>query len=249
MSCGVLILAKNEEKHIADCIDSCSLFADEILVLDDYSSDATAAIAQAHGAKVIQRALNGDWGQQQTFGIQQLLSDWVFLIDSDERCHSDTAKEILEIVQGNEYKAYWVKRLNFFNGKRVRFGMLSPDWVMRLIPRKGASVKGCVHQQIISDAQESKLQGTLSHYTYDTWSQLEKKMNKYSTLAAEKYFEAGKKSRPIFDIALRPFFAFFKMYVLKLGFVDGLLGFALSLNYANYTLAKYFKLYELNRQK
>lgn len=246
MSCTVLILAKNEEKHIADCIDSCRAFSDEVVVIDDFSTDKTAEIAQAHGARIVQHAMNGDWGQQQTFAVEQATCDWIFFIDADERCHPDAADEIQKIVQTKNYKAYWIQRLNYFNGKRVRFGMLSPDWVVRLLPKKGTSVTGFVHPKIIFDAPEAKLKGKMTHFTYQSWAQLEGKMNKYSTLAARKYFEEGKKSRPLFDLAMRPFFAFIKMYFLKRGFADGLIGFALSINYAAYTLAKYFKLKELH---
>lgn len=248
MSCTVLILARNEEKHIADCIESCRSFSDEVVVVDDFSTDKTAEIALAHGARIVQRAMNGDWGQQQTFAVAQASNDWIFFIDADERCHPDAAAEIQRIVQTKDYKAYWIQRLNYFNGKRVRFGMLSPDWVVRLLPKKGTSVTGFVHQKIIFDAPEAKLKGKMTHFTYRSWTQLEGKMNKYSTLAARKYFEEGKKSRPMFDLAARPLFAFIKMYVFKLGFADGLIGLALSLNYANYTLAKYFKLNELNQR-
>lgn len=246
MSCSVLILAKNEEKHIADCIDSCRSFSDEVVVIDDFSTDRTAEIAQSHGAKIVQHAMNGDWGQQQTFAVEQASCDWIFFIDADERCHPDAAEEIRRIVETKDYKAYWIQRLNYFNGKRVRFGMLSPDWVVRLLPKKGTYVTGYVHPKIVFEVSEAKLKGKMTHYTYQSWMQLEGKMNKYSTLAAKKYFDEGKRSFPFFDLVLRPFFAFVKMYILKGGFMDGLLGFGLSVNYASYTLSKYFKLMELN---
>lgn len=249
MSCSIIILARNEERHIADCIESCHPFSDEVIVVDDFSTDKTAEIAKEHGARVVQRALNGDWGKQQTFAIEQASCDWVFLIDADERCHPDAADEIRKIVQTADYKAYWIQRLNYFNGKRVRFGMLSPDWVVRLLPKKGTYVTGYVHQTIVFDVPEAKLKGKMTHFTYQTWSQLEGKMNKYSTLSAQKYFDEGKKSHPVFDLVVRPFFAFLKMYIFKLGFADGLLGFALSANYASYTLSKYFKLFELHQKQ
>ena len=192
--------------------------------------------------------MNGNWGQQQTFAVDQASCDWIFFIDADERCHPDAAEEIRKIVQTVHYKAYWIQRLNYFNGKRVRFGMLSPDWVVRLLPKKGTYVTGYVHPKIVFDVPEAKLRGKMTHFTYQSWAQLEGKMNKYSTLAAKKYFDAGKKSRPLFDLIARPFFAFLKMYIFKLGFADGLIGLALSANYAAYTLSKYFKLMELSNK-
>ena len=249
MSCSVLILAKNEEKNIRDCVLSCSGFADEVIVIDDFSEDNTAIIASKIGAKIIQRSMAGNWGAQQTFAIEQATSDWVFFIDADERCTPDLAAEIKKIVQTKNFAAYWVRRLNFFNHKRVKHGMLSPDWVARLLPREGSSVEGYVHPKIIFNAPEKKLKGNMLHYTYETWDQIERKMQKYSSLAAKKYHQEGKKSHFIIDVSIRPFFAFIKMYFFKLGFLDGTIGLALSINYANYTLSKYFKLDELNSRQ
>ena len=249
MTCSVLVLARNEEKNIQACLESCSHFADEIIVIDDFSTDKTLEIARNCGAKVIQRSLNGDWGAQQTFAINQATKDWLFFIDADERCTPELSAEITPIIKTKEYAAYWVKRLNFFNHKRVKHGMLSPDWVMRLLPREGTKVEGYVHQTMIFHAPEKKLKNSMFHYTYETWDQIERKMQKYSPLSARKYFDEGRKSNFIFDISIRPLFAFIKMYILKLGFLDGTIGLALSINYANYTLSKYFKLYELNSRQ
>lgn len=245
MSCTVLIVAKNEENNIQDCIASCRPFADEIIVIDDFSSDRTPAIATSCGARVIQRALNGDWGSQQTFGIQQATKNWIFLIDADERCLPETAAEIAQIVQTTPDRAYKVRRLNHFRRRMIKHGSLSPDWVIRLLPREGTSVVGLVHQKIVFSCPLHQLKGSLLHFTYYSWAQLEGKMQKYARLAAMKYHEEGKKSHFVLDVTLRPLFSFFKMYVLKLGFLDGALGFALALNYADYTLSKYFQLHEL----
>ena len=110
---SVLILAKNEENNIADCIKSCS-FAKEILVIDDNSTDNTKQIALDLGAVVINRAMNGDWGGQQTFAIKKAKYDWIFFIDADERCTPELAKDITEAVNKNEKIAYWIQRKNKF---------------------------------------------------------------------------------------------------------------------------------------
>ena len=94
---SVLILAKNEEKNIEACIRS-ALFADEVLVIDDLSSDRTKEIAEALGAKVLQRALNGNWGEQQTFAMQNAKCDWIYCLDADERISHRLAEEISRVV-------------------------------------------------------------------------------------------------------------------------------------------------------
>lgn len=245
---SLLILAKNEEKNIGECIKSCT-FANEVIVIDDHSNDETPIIAESLGAKVITRDMNGDWGKQQTFAIEQAKLDWIFFIDADERCTPELCKEIEEVVAQGQPFGYWVKRLNHFQRKLVRHGSLSPDWVCRLMPRIGSYVEGVVHPKIVHQHGNKKLRAPMLHYTYETWEQYLRKMNQYSTLAAEKYKQEGKSSYPFFDLILRPLFAFIKMYFLKRGFLDGMLGYILCKNYANYTMNKYVKLKYLLSKK
>lgn len=241
MAISVLILVKNEENNIKECIESCT-FADEVVVIDDGSTDKTEEIALSLGARVIHRSMNGDWGGQQTFAIQQAKYEWIFFIDADERCTPELCEEIKKVVAGGKKYGYWVKRINHFKHKMVKHGPLSPDWVCRLMPTEGSYVEGFVHPKIVHQFEDKKLQKTMIHYTYETWDQYLRKMNQYSTLAAEKNKKEGKKCNFLFDIIFRPAFAFFKMYILKLGFLDGQLGYMLCRNYANYTMNKYIKL-------
>ncbi|AUZ05173.2 MULTISPECIES: glycosyltransferase family 2 protein [Vitreoscilla] len=244
---SVLILAKNEAHNIRECIDSCS-FADEVIIIDDSSTDDTRAIAESLGARVIERNMNGDWGGQQTFAISQASHEWIFFIDADERCTPSLCTEIRQVVQSGEQYGYWIKRINHFQHKLVQYGPLSPDWVCRLMPTKGSYVEGFVHPKIVHQHTDKKLSQTMLHYTYETWEQYLRKMNQYSTLAAEKNYQEGKRCNVLLDVVLRPAFAFFKMYVLKKGFLDGAIGYMLSKNYANYTMNKYVKLKYLQDQ-
>ncbi|WP_369832049.1 glycosyltransferase family 2 protein [Neisseria sp. N177_16] len=240
-----MILAKNEENNIQDCIESCN-FAQEVVVIDDFSTDKTVEIAEKCGAKVIQRAMNGDWGGQQTFAIEQAESEWIFFIDADERCTQELGQEIIQTVARGEEFGFWVKRINHFQRKIVKHGPLSPDWVCRLMPRQGSRVEGFVHPKIIHQFADRKLNAPMLHFTYETWEQYLRKMNQYSTLSAEKYKKEGREYHFLIDIVLRPLFAFVKMYILKRGFLDGVLGYILAKNYANYTMNKYVKLKYLN---
>lgn len=146
---SVIILAKNEEEKIGNCIKSC-LFANEILVIDDGSSDKTVEIAKTLGARVLHRSMNGDWGAQQTFGIQQASFDWIFFIDADELCTPELAKEIEGVVTRNEQGEYWIKRINKFVHNKATHGVLRPDYVSRLMPKKDSYVEGYVHPAIIT---------------------------------------------------------------------------------------------------
>lgn len=241
---SVLILAKNEERNIEECIKSC-YFAREIVVIDDYSNDATKVMAEGLGARVIQRSMNGDWGGQQTFAIQQAENDWVFFLDADERVTETLAQAICEAVEKNEKFAYWIKRKNKFHYNHAEHGVLRPDYVCRLMPAKGSYVEGYVHPAIITPYPDKKLNGFMYHYTYDNWDQYFGKFNNYTKLAAEKYKKQGKPCSFVKDVMLRPIWSFIKVYILQGGFLDGKIGWILSVNHYFYTMNKYVKLYYL----
>lgn len=249
MTLSVLILAKNEEKNIKDCIESAK-FADEIIVIDDFSDDTTKEIAENLGAKVYQRALNGDFGAQQTFAIEKATGEWIFILDADERITPELADETRKIVEKHEYYAYKVSRLNHVMGKLIRHGGWYPDYATRLFPRQGTTAKGLVHQQIVHQYQEKKLKYSIIHYTYISWEQYFNKFNLYTKLAAEKNYQKGKRAYFFWDIILRPCFAFFKGYILRSGWLDGKQGFVLAIfHYFFYTMVKYVKLYYMQKNR
>ena len=241
-----IILARNEEQHIEECIKSIQC-ANEILVIDDGSTDQTVSLAEQLSAKVIHHALNGDWAQQRRFGISQSSCEWILFIDSDERISSELNDEIRQVVQRREKKAYWLSRHNIFRHNSATHGSMLPDKVLRLMPKEGATVEGFVHETFISPFPQETLKGKLFHYTYDNWTQYFNKFNKYTSVAAEKYYEQGKYCSFWKDIILRPQWAFFKIYILQKGFLDGKIGFILSLYHYMYTVTKYVKLYYLNK--
>lgn len=247
-SISVVLVVKNEAENIAACVASCS-FADEIIVVDDLSSDNTVALAHAVSpkVKVFSRALGGDWGAQKTFGIQQATSDWVFLLDADERITPALAIRLQELSE-LPAKGYFVQRSNHLHNVDVTHGVLRPDWVLRFFPRKGSRVEGLVHEKALTPYPLEKiLRAHLIHYPYRDWDQYWRKFNLYTKLAAEKAYEEGRRCVFWRDIVLRPFWAFFKIYFLNKGFLDGKAGWYFSLNHFNYTLTKYVRLYYLQK--
>lgn len=242
-----LILAKNEESNIAACIRSV-LFAGEIIVIDDFSTDKTAAIAQSLGARVVQRAMEGNWGEQQTFAIGQARCDWVYFIDADERMASELAAEVTKIVEKNVKYTYRNARLNYFWGQPLLHGGWYPDYGIHLLPKQGSYVTGFVHPEIHHGYEERKLpeQAHLLHYPYRSWEHYLRKLDRYTTLAAEKNKAAGKHAS-FADIILHPMAAWFKMYILKAGWRDGKIGFILAVFHYFYTMAKYVKLYYMDK--
>ena len=248
MKLTVLILAKNEEKYIGDCLKSVA-FADEIIVIDDFSTDATKEISLAHGAKVVRHALNGDWGAQQTFAIGQASSPWVFFIDADERVSRKLRSRIQNILAQDDRRfAYKVARLNYFWEQPLLHGGWFPDYVVRLFPADGSSVTGKVHPAIVHPYEEKFLTKDehMIHYPYRDWEHYFGKLNLYTTLAAKKMQEKGKRAR-LLDFVSHPFWAAFRMYVLQGGWRDGRIGFVLACFHYFYTMAKYVKLYYLEK--
>lgn len=241
---SALILAKNEERNIEECIKTV-LFCDEVLVIDDFSTDRTKAIAESLGARVMQRSMAGDWGGQQTFAIQNTKYEWVLFVDADERISEPLAKEIRAVVNNGKQNAYWIRRANKFHFNEATHGILRPDYVNRLFPAKNSYVEGYVHPEIKAPYPNKKLKHVMYHYTYDNWDQYFGKFNNYTRLAAEKYKKNGKSCSFFRDIVLRPLWAFFKIYILNLGFLDGKLGFIFSVNHYFYTMTKYVRLFYL----
>lgn len=245
---SVVIIARNEAHNIVDCIQSCQ-FAHEIIVVDDFSTDETVELSKSLGAQVVQRALASDWGAQQTFAISLATQPWILLIDADERVSDALAAQIKQKVEANQQIAYFIQRQNKFHFNKATHGTLRPDYVLRLMPKEGSYVEGYVHPQIVTPYPTQKLQGDLYHYTYDNWDQYFNKFNKYTTLSAQKYLDQGKKCSFVRDILLRPFWAFLKIYLIQGGFLDGKMGWILSVNHYFYTMNKYVKLYTLQKSK
>ncbi|MBN3860355.1 glycosyltransferase [Neisseriaceae bacterium PsAf] len=241
---SALIIAKNEQDNITECIKSIA-FCDEIIVIDDFSSDDTVSLAQSLGATVYQRAMDGDYGSQQTFAISKANNPWLLFIDCDERIPELLKNEILQTVQKSPLAAYQIKRLNHFGTKRVYFGTMRPDYVCRLIPKEGTSVQGKVHQKMQHPYPEHKLKNGMLHYTYQSWEEYYAKFERYTQLSAEKYQFEGKTSHFFLDLIFKPFWAFIKMYFIHLGFLDGRLGFVLAKNHYFYTYTKYVRFYYL----
>lgn len=244
---SVLILAKNEESNIEDCLKSVA-WADEIVVIDDGSTDRTAELAEKQGARVVQHALNGNWGAQQTFAISQAGHDWIYFLDADERVTLRLAEKLQELVAADDRRyAYCHARLSYFWEKPLRHGGWFPDYVIRLLPKKGTYVTGFVHPAFHHDYEEVHLPQELYlvHYPYRDWQHYFNKLNFYTRLAAEKMHESGKRAH-VLDFITHPFWASFRMYVLRGGWRDGCIGFVLASFHYFYTMAKYVRLYYLD---
>ncbi len=243
------IIVKNEEANISDCLKSLD-WVDEIIVSDTGSTDKTVEICTAHGATVY----TDDWlgfGKQKNLCQSRAKSEWIFNIDADERVTPALKEEMLLAIEDNEsgYAGYYVPRKNHFAGRWVRHCGWYPDYNLRLYRKSaGAFNERRVHEAVQLTGSKRYLKNPIIHLTYKNLADYHARSERYSTLAAEEMYAQGRRAGAT-DTTLRPLFTFFKMYFLKLGFLDGALGFRLSTLYAGYTRAKYAKLKGLDRKE
>ena len=246
MKLAVIILTHNEERHIGACIESAS-FADEILVIDDMSTDRTAELARAAGARVVEHPLAGDFAGQRNFALTQTDADWVLYVDADERVQPETEVELRRIMAEDARAVYEIKRINVAFGQRMYYGGHRPDYSQRFYPRLAVRWVGRIHERVESELPVRRMGGSLLHYTYTDWERYFQKFNQYTTLMAEKRYADGKRAS-FLKILFAPPFAFFRYYILQRGFLDGRLGFILAALHGFYTMVKYVKLYYLERE-
>lgn len=242
---SVYIIAYNEAEKIEDALKSVS-FADEIVVADSFSTDHTARIAEAHGAKVVQIPFEG-FGKLRNDAIAACSHDWIFSLDSDERCTEAAKKEISEIINARDsLDAYFIPRRNYFMGKWIRHAGFYPDYRQPQLFRKSALKfkPDAVHEryEVLSEKPCGYFKAHIFQIPFKNLEEVIHKANRYSTLGAEKLMMSGKKSGMITALA-HGFWAAFTLYFLKLGCLDGWPGLIIA--FANFegTFYKYAKLY------
>lgn len=250
MKLSVAIITFNEEKNIERCLRSLLPVADEIVVVDSYSTDATEEICKRFNVRFFKEKFRGHI-EQKNYAMSLAENEFVLSLDADEELSSDLMKSILSAKEEPGADAYKFNRLNNYCGKFVRHGGWYPDTKIRLW-RKTKGRWGGVnpHDNVImnSSALVKHLNGDLLHYTYKTLSDHLNQINKFSSIAALEAHKKGKKTSVLLHLILNPFATFLKGYFLKLGFLDGLTGFQIAISGAYYRFLKYAKLMELQKK-
>ena len=260
---SVIIITLNEAAHIGECIDSVS-FANEIVVVDSGSTDATREIAKEKGAKVV---LTEDWpgfGRQKNRALDLATCDWVLSIDADERVTPELEQEVLAVltVAGSAQTtqnasaapadlatAYRIARLSNFGGRWIRHSGWWPDHVLRLFKRGTARFKDvAVHESVITDSPVATLNSHFLHYPYASLEQFIAKINHYSSEAAAMMHARGKRTS-VLGAWGHATWTFIRIYLLRKGFLDGKEGFILAVMAASGSFFRYTKLLFLNRQQ
>lgn len=247
----VYIIAYNEAEKIHAAVHSV-LWADEIIVVDSYSTDDTVRIAESLGARVVQVEFKG-FGDLRNQAMAACSHEWIFSLDSDERCTPEARDEILEIVHADKSADayYFVPRRNFFMGQWIKHSGFYPDYRQPQLFRKGTLVfsQDMVHEayDIHSSQNPGYLRQAIWQVPFKNLEEVMHKANKYSTLGAVKLSENGKKATMGKALA-HGLWSFFQLYVLKRGILDGWPGFVIALGNFEGTFYRYAKLYEMKSQ-
>ncbi|UHL65847.1 glycosyltransferase family 2 protein [Paralcaligenes sp. KSB-10] len=247
MTLSVIIITKNESRHIAECLDSVA-FADEIIVVDSGSTDDTCAIAAAKGAKVTQTRDWPGFGPQKNRALDLATQEWVLSIDADERVTPELALAIRSELEHPRADAYKIARLSNFGGRWIRHSGWWPDYVLRLFKRETARFSdAAVHESVQAAQPPAVLDGHFLHYPYADMESLIDKVNRYSSDAAGMMHARGKKVG-ILGIVGHAAWTFIRIYIIRRGFLDGKEGFILAATAAAGIFFRYGKLMFLNRK-
>lgn len=245
---SAVVIAKNEERRIAPCLESLS-WVDEIVVVDSGSTDGTVETARRFTDKVRFLPWKG-FGPQKQAAVDLACHDIVLNVDCDERVTPELADEIRSILSsGSMLAGYSIPRRTFLGEKEIRHGGWYPDRTVRFFDRTKARFSDdLVHERVVVSGEVGECRGHLLHYSFDGFSDLLEKLNRYSDLSARQMRDRGRRCG-IADVTLRPLAAFLKTYVLRLGLLDGFEGLVVSAATALLTFSKYAKLRELNRTR
>jgi glycosyltransferase involved in cell wall biosynthesis len=244
---SVIVITKNEEANIVDCLDSVR-WADEIIVVDSSSTDRTVSLAEQAGAVTYQIGWKG-FGDAKQRALDYASSEWVLSLDADERVSAELAEEMRTILLSAECDGYEIPRLTNFVGRWIYHSGWRPDYVLRLFRKsKGAFTQALVHEGVVVSGRIGRLNHDLLHYSYRSVEDYLDRLNRYTTLAATEMRSAGKRFK-IWQPLLKPPAIFVKRYVLKLGALDGWAGFQIAFLSAVYVFVKYAKLWHLSQKK
>lgn len=248
---STIIITYNEEQNIAATLDAAWKVSDEIIVMDSGSEDKTKDICIEKGVTFFTQKWLG-FGEQRNLAAAKVKNPYILVLDADEVLSRELMESILLLKKnGFTEKVYSLKRLNFYYGKFIHYGMENPDVKPRLYHKDFATWNNkLVHEGLeFGHLKATKLRGYLFHYTYRTISEHLIKADKYTSLAAEGYFNSGKKKPGFVKLFLSPAFTFIKAFIFKRGFLDGWHGWILAKMHANGVLIKYAKLRMMYQQK
>jgi len=241
-----VILTKNEEKNIKRAIESIKDIADEILVIDSGSTDKTIDIAKSYGANVIFNEWIG-YAAQKNFGISKAKNDIVFILDADEEL-SDELKNSLEYFLSSDYEVGIITRRTFYMGDFLKH-IWNDEKLIRVFKKDVCKYSGDLHEKVICNHNRYyELKGYLNHYSFKSLKDQFERTLKYAKTSADIMCK-NNKSFHVYNLILNPFWIFFKFFILKAGYKEGIKGFIIAFSGMFYVFMKYAFLYECQKSK
>lgn len=257
---SAVVLTKNEEDNIKDCLSSLK-WCEEIVVVDDCSTDATVKLARDMGAKIYERPLDGDFAEQRNFSLRQAQGDWVLFIDADERVSPKLTSEIQKVTRNKALalsgiSGFYFKRIDYFMGKWLKHGEIGGIWeigglggvrVLRLAKKGSGKWVRCVDEKWKAEGMTKTFKNPLLHYPHPSLTEFLQSINERSTLNAKAFYLERKKIT-LLDW-FKPLGKFCFNYFLKLGFLDGISGFVLAILMSLHSFLVRGKLYLMWRKE
>lgn len=258
MKITAIILTKNEEKNIERAIKSV-MFCDEVIIVDDLSTDKTIENAQITNHKyqikskfqILKHELKGGFAAQRNWAIGKANNDWILFLDADETISPELKGEIESSAVSHQSSvcAYYIKRCDYWWGRELKFGetlKARNKGIIRLVKKVSGEWKGAVHEEFVTSSSVGKLEGFLNHYPHQTLKEFIHDINRYSTLRAQELQKQGKKGN-ILPVLLYPPAKFILTYFIYLGFLDGAAGFAYAFLMSFHSFLVRAKLFQYTR--
>jgi len=242
---SVVIAAKDEGANIAACIESVR-WASEIIVVEDGSADDTALLAEKAGATLVRNTFQ-TIGLQRNAAIAQAKSEWILVVDADERGSPELEREISDVISAPRFDAYRVPRRNFFLGREIKHGGWESDRPVRLFRSNLRYNESRVHEHVEVSGEVGELASTLTHEPYRSLDSWFEKLGRYSEWWAQDRYDKGRRAG-VASVIFRPKGRFLKMFILRGGWMDGARGALLAAMAATSVFAKYAKLWEKGRR-
>lgn len=254
---SAVILTKNEEKNIKECLDGLR-WCDEILVIDDNSTDETMKMAEEHKARAIRRSLNGNFAQQRNFGLEKASGEWIFFVDADEKVSVNLAKEIQRVTHDStivkqRVNGFYFKRIDWFAGGWLKHGEVGGIGgvggvkILRLARKDAGKWVRCVDEKWEVKGKTKILKNPLLHYSHPNLTDFLTSINERSTLNAKEFYKEGRRLTLI--EWFKPLAKFTQNYFLRLGFLDGSAGFVFAVLMSFHSFLVRGKLYLLIRRE
>lgn len=240
---SVVILTKNENKNIERCLSSVN-FSDDIVVIDDNSTDSTVDLAEKYSVRIFKRDLNNDFAAQRNFGMEKVKNRWILFIDADEEVSPELAKELNKLDEASD--VFYIRRRDFWWDKELKYGetfLARNLGIIRLVKKNSGVWVRPIHEEFETTGNTGSLKGFLNHYPHPSVKDFLSEVNYYSTVRARELLH-NKKKTSIFQVVFFPFTKFLLGYFFRLGFLDGPQGFAYSFFMSFHSFLVRAKLYQ-----